>query len=174
MYEVLHQRRISIEVIAGEKQYFLWYQHKQNKFIHSNYTWLRCSLLTSAVITGVQMGEMSKLGWLIGWSSRDMWADSLYFLYVVLGPICKTFASFQCINVPSSQTFRSYPRHCNCSVPLHSHILRLDAVNIMFSECPYEEARRLRENIFHYTLLHPTSVTLRCEIFEFAPHSMLR
>jgi hypothetical protein len=30
MYEVLNQRRISIEVIAGEKQYFLWYQHKKN------------------------------------------------------------------------------------------------------------------------------------------------
>jgi hypothetical protein len=44
---------------------------------------------------GVQMGEMSKLGWLIGWSSRDMWVDSLYFLYVVFGSICKTFASLQ-------------------------------------------------------------------------------
>jgi hypothetical protein len=41
------------------------------------------------------MGEMSKLGWLIGWSSKDMWADPFYFLYVVLGSICKTLASFQ-------------------------------------------------------------------------------
>jgi hypothetical protein len=56
MYEVLHQRRFSIEVIAGEKQYFLWYQLQQNKFIYSNYTWRRYSLLTSAVIMGVQMG----------------------------------------------------------------------------------------------------------------------
>jgi hypothetical protein len=30
------------------------------------------------------MGEMSRLGCLTGWSSRDMWADSLCFLYVVL------------------------------------------------------------------------------------------
>jgi hypothetical protein len=44
---------------------------------------------------GVYMGEMSKLGWLIGQSIRDMWADSLYLLYVVFGSICKTFASFQ-------------------------------------------------------------------------------
>jgi hypothetical protein len=50
---------------------------------------------TSAEITGVQMGEMSKLGWLIGWSNRDMWAASFYFLYVVLDWICRTFASFQ-------------------------------------------------------------------------------
>jgi hypothetical protein len=38
---------------------------------------------------------MSQLGWLIGWYVRDMWADLLYFLYVVFGSVCKTFASFQ-------------------------------------------------------------------------------
>jgi hypothetical protein len=38
------------------------------------------------------MGEMSKLGWLIEWSIRDMWADSLYFLYMVSGSICKESA----------------------------------------------------------------------------------
>jgi hypothetical protein len=32
---------------------------------------------------------------LIGWSSRDMWVDSLYFLYVVFGSIDKNFPSFQ-------------------------------------------------------------------------------
>jgi hypothetical protein len=31
----------------------------------------------------------------IGWSVRDVWADSLYFLYVVFGSICKTISSFQ-------------------------------------------------------------------------------
>jgi hypothetical protein len=71
---------------------------------------------TSAVITGVQMGEMSKLGWMVGWSSRDMWADSLYFLYVVLGSICKTFASFQHISWPSSYAcwanFDFSNKHC--------------------------------------------------------------
>jgi hypothetical protein len=59
------------------------------------YTRRICSIFTSVAITEVQIGEMSKLGSLIGWSSRDMWEDSLYFLYVVLGSICKTFASFQ-------------------------------------------------------------------------------
>jgi hypothetical protein len=48
------------------------------------------------------MGEMSKLGWLIGWPTRDMWVDSLYLLYAVFGSICKTFASFQHILWPSS------------------------------------------------------------------------
>jgi hypothetical protein len=65
------------------------------QIFHSIYTGRSCSFLTSTAITEVQMGEMSKLGWLIRWSTRDMWADSLYFLYVVFGSICKTFASFQ-------------------------------------------------------------------------------
>jgi hypothetical protein len=30
-----------------------------------------------------------------GWSSRDTWANSSYFLYVVLGSIYKTFSSLQ-------------------------------------------------------------------------------
>jgi hypothetical protein len=62
MYEALHQRTITTEIITGEKKYSLSYQHKKNKSSHSNYTRRRCSLLTSAVITGVHMGEMSKLG----------------------------------------------------------------------------------------------------------------
>jgi hypothetical protein len=41
------------------------------------------------------MGEMSRLGCLTECSSRDMWADSLYFLYVVLDSICKTISYFQ-------------------------------------------------------------------------------
>jgi hypothetical protein len=28
----LSTRSITIEIIAGEKQYFLWYQHKKNTF----------------------------------------------------------------------------------------------------------------------------------------------
>jgi hypothetical protein len=30
------------------------------------------------------MGEMSKLGWLIGLVKHTIWADSLYFLYLLL------------------------------------------------------------------------------------------
>jgi hypothetical protein len=48
--------------IAGEIKYSLWYQHKKNKFSHSVYTGQSCSILTSAVIMEVQMGEMCKLG----------------------------------------------------------------------------------------------------------------
>jgi hypothetical protein len=81
-YEALHQRTITIEIITGEKRYSLWYHHKKNKFCHSIYTWRSVVFFffTSAVLTGVQMGQMSKLGWLTGWCSRDIWADSLYFM----------------------------------------------------------------------------------------------
>jgi hypothetical protein len=68
-------------------------QEKTNFLL--NYSWRTCNFLTSAVITGLQLGEMSKLDWMIGWSSRDMWSESLYFLYVLFGSICKTFASLQ-------------------------------------------------------------------------------
>jgi hypothetical protein len=62
MYEALDHRSITIEIITGDKQYSLWYQHKENKISHSNYTGRSYGFLTSAVITGVQMGEMSELG----------------------------------------------------------------------------------------------------------------
>jgi hypothetical protein len=41
------------------------------------------------------MGDISKLGWLIRLTNRDMWADSLYFLHMMLSSICRTLASFQ-------------------------------------------------------------------------------
>jgi hypothetical protein len=80
-----------------------------------------CSFLTSASGMRVQMGEMSHLGRLIGWATRDMWADSLYFLSVMFGSICKTFASFQHMSWPSSNAcwansnfsiFRADPLSC--------------------------------------------------------------
>jgi hypothetical protein len=39
------------------------------------------------------MGEISKLGWLIGVVEHAMWADSLYFLHLVLCSTSKTLAS---------------------------------------------------------------------------------
>jgi hypothetical protein len=57
-------------------KFSVWYQHKKHKYSHSLCTGRRCSFLTSALITGVKMGEVSKLGWLIGWSTTDMWGDS--------------------------------------------------------------------------------------------------
>jgi hypothetical protein len=34
--------------------------------------------MTSLLIMGIQMGEKSKLGWLIGLTEHAMWAASLY------------------------------------------------------------------------------------------------
>jgi hypothetical protein len=73
MCEVLHQS--TTEIITGEMKFTVWFQHKKNKFSHSMYTGRSCSFFTSPVMTGFQMREMSKLGSLIGWSSREMWAD---------------------------------------------------------------------------------------------------
>jgi hypothetical protein len=67
-------------------KFFVWHQHKKkHQFFCSSYTGRSSILFTSAVITGVQMGEMSKSGWLIMWSNRYMWAVSLYFLHAVSG-----------------------------------------------------------------------------------------
>jgi hypothetical protein len=42
---------------------------------------LLCKLLISLLIKGIQMGEMFKLGWMIGLVKHALWADSLHFLY---------------------------------------------------------------------------------------------
>jgi hypothetical protein len=46
---------------------------------------------------GLQIGEKSKLGWLIGLFKHAIWADSLYFLYLLLLSISKILASSQLI-----------------------------------------------------------------------------
>jgi hypothetical protein len=82
-------------------KFSIWYQHKNTNFPTQ-------STLDGVIVfyvcsdDRVQTGEMSKLGWLIGWSIRDIWADSLYFLHMVFGSICKTFVSFQHILRTSS------------------------------------------------------------------------
>jgi hypothetical protein len=48
---------------------------------------------TSLLTRGIQIGEMSKLGWLIGLVKHTKWADSLYFLYLLLISISKILAS---------------------------------------------------------------------------------
>jgi hypothetical protein len=85
---------------------------QEKQISHSVYSSRSCGFFTSALMAGVQMGEMSRLGWLLGWSSRDMWVDSLYFLYVVLGSICQTFASLQ-------HTSILWPSSYVCWVNLH-------------------------------------------------------
>jgi hypothetical protein len=42
-----------------------------------------CELVASLLIRGIQMGETSKLGWLVGLVKHAIWADSLHFLYLL-------------------------------------------------------------------------------------------
>jgi hypothetical protein len=50
----------------------------------SRHTDLLCELETSLLMREIQMGEMFKLGWLIGLVNHAIWANSLYFLYLLL------------------------------------------------------------------------------------------
>jgi hypothetical protein len=52
-----------------------------------------CEFEISLLVRGNQIGEMSKLGWLIGLVKHAIWADSLYFLYLLLLSISKILAS---------------------------------------------------------------------------------
>jgi hypothetical protein len=61
----------------------------------SYHTDLFYELVTSMLIRGIQMGEVSKLGWLIGLFEHVIWAASLYFLYLLLISISNTLASSQ-------------------------------------------------------------------------------
>jgi hypothetical protein len=61
----------------------------------SRHTDLLCELETSLLMTGNQREEMSKLGWLIGLVKHAIWADSLYFLCLLLLSISKIVATSQ-------------------------------------------------------------------------------
>jgi hypothetical protein len=52
--------------------------------IVSRHTYILCELETSLLMKGIQIGEMSKLGWPIGLVKHATWSDSLYFLYPLL------------------------------------------------------------------------------------------
>jgi hypothetical protein len=68
----------SIEVLSEQKSLLDRYI---TLIIALTLHWTNLSFFTSAVITGVQMGEICRLGCLgclIGWSSRDMWTEFLY------------------------------------------------------------------------------------------------
>jgi hypothetical protein len=52
-------------------------------------------LVTSLLMRRIQMGEISKLGWLTGLVRHAMWADSVYFLYLLLLSISKILTSSQ-------------------------------------------------------------------------------
>jgi hypothetical protein len=51
------------------------------------------------------MGEISKLGWLMGLIKQAMWTDSLYFLYLLL------------LLLPSSESFQEF--NILCVSPKH-------------------------------------------------------
>jgi UDP-galactopyranose mutase len=53
---------MKIEIITGETKFSIRYQHKKNEFSHTIYTGRICSFFGFAMITGVYMGEMPKLG----------------------------------------------------------------------------------------------------------------
>jgi hypothetical protein len=61
----------------------------------SRHTDLLCELQTPLLTRGIQIGEMPKLDWLIGLLKYSIWADSLYFLYLLLLSIYKVLASSQ-------------------------------------------------------------------------------
>jgi hypothetical protein len=63
---------------------------------------LLCELETSLLMRGIQIGEMSKLGWLIRLVEHDIWADSLYFQYLMFLSISKILVSSQPTLWPSS------------------------------------------------------------------------
>jgi hypothetical protein len=59
-------------------------------------------LITSLLIRGIQMGEVTRVGWLIVLVKQDIWADSLYLMYQLLLSISKILASSKFILWPSS------------------------------------------------------------------------
>jgi hypothetical protein len=70
----LHQRTIRIEVITGQTNspYGTNTRKKNTNFPTQPTLEGGVIFFTFAVITEEQMGVMSKVGWLIGWSSRDL------------------------------------------------------------------------------------------------------
>jgi hypothetical protein len=67
---------------------------------HHHHHWLLLLLLcsnlwTTSLMTGIHMRDIYKQCWLIELTSRDMWADSLYFLYKMLSSMYNTLDSFQ-------------------------------------------------------------------------------
>jgi hypothetical protein len=68
----------------------------------SHHTDLLCELATALLIRRIQMGDMSRLGWLTGLIKHAIWADSLYSLYLLLLSISKILASSQLTLYPAS------------------------------------------------------------------------
>jgi hypothetical protein len=50
-------------------------------------------MLTSLLIRGMHVGEISKLGWMIRLVKYAIWAETLHFLYLLLLSISESQAS---------------------------------------------------------------------------------
>jgi hypothetical protein len=61
----------------------------------SRHTDLLCELVTPLLIRGIQIGEMSNFIWLIILVKHAIWADFLYFIYLLLLSFSKILASSQ-------------------------------------------------------------------------------
>jgi hypothetical protein len=59
----------------------------------SDHTDLPYKLITSLLIRGIHIGEIYKLGWLIGFIEQTILANSLYFLYLLLLSVATMLAS---------------------------------------------------------------------------------
>jgi hypothetical protein len=86
----------------------------------SRYTDHLCESETSLGTMGILIGETTKLGWLIGLVKLAIWADSLYFIYLLLLSISKGQASSQ----------YSMTNWVGC---LHPHICGRKQTNVVFS-----------------------------------------
>jgi hypothetical protein len=60
-----------------------------------DHTDLPYELSASLLIRGIHMGEIYRLNWLNGLMKYAIWADSLYFLYLLLFSISKILLSPQ-------------------------------------------------------------------------------
>jgi hypothetical protein len=76
-----------------------------------------CELVTSLMIRGIQMGEMPKLGWLIELVERAVWANSLYFLYLLSLSISKILSLLE------SGVYEPLPKDPTAKVESRAQIL---------------------------------------------------
>jgi hypothetical protein len=81
--------------ICGVKPQHSRLEHNRNPWRFCHVIHIFSELVTSLLIRGTQMGEMSRLVWLIGLVEHAIWAYSLYFLYLLLLSISKILASSQ-------------------------------------------------------------------------------
>jgi hypothetical protein len=86
-------------VTAEHSELKLRNQEGTHEITHTD---LECELVTSLLMTAIQIGEISKLVWITGLFKQITWADSLYFLSLVLFSVSTILTSSQSTLCPSS------------------------------------------------------------------------